>query len=268
MKDEFYIVLPSNSSMDYYPENTTTRFTTHLPQYVTLHGSWAVSLAEIHMPMTILHVPPEGERNFISIVTNAVPPSSDVDISFKEDRVCVPSGIYQSIDSLLEAINEISCVNGHLRFRCQSNGYITVETICHNCTGMEHAFFFSPELNKILGYTHSEAIVIQRGTTYAAQRPASLTNGVPNMFFIYTDICEPYITGDVHTPLLRVVPSAAADNSNFGSMKIRSFSPQRYVPLLRTNFQTITIDIRDEFGEPIPFEYGTLTVTLHFKRTD
>lgn len=88
------------------------------------------------------------------------------------------------------------------------------------------------------------------------------------MLFVYTDICEPYITEDVHTPLLRVVPSAIADNYNYGSIKIKSFSPPRYLPLLRTTFQTITIDIRDEFGEPIPFEHGTLTVTLQFRRTD
>ena len=35
MKDEFYIVLPSNSCMNYYSENTTSHFITQLPQQMS-----------------------------------------------------------------------------------------------------------------------------------------------------------------------------------------------------------------------------------------
>lgn len=314
MKDEFYMVLPSNSSMNYYPDNVTTRYTTHLPQRMSLHGSWAVSLAEIHIPTTILHVPTDSKRNFLNMTTEQaagismkyepiegkrsllniptdqtagismkyVPVDSErniqgmttelaADISmkfaFKEDRSCVLPGVYHSIGSLLEVINEIPYVTGHLEFKYARNGYVTVTRVCEACKNMEHTFFFSDVLSKVLGFTETRGVVIPRGG-YVAQRPANLANGTPNTMYVYTDICEPYITGDVHTPLLRVVPIAAADNYNYGSVRIRSFSPPRYVPLLRTSFQTITIDIRDEFGEPIPFEHGTLTVTLHFKRID
>ncbi|CAB0043051.1 unnamed protein product [Trichogramma brassicae] len=38
-----------------------------------------------------------------------------------------------------------------------------------------------------------------------------------------------------------------------------------YIPLLYNSFQTIEIDIRDEHGQPIPFDGGTLTIILHFK---
>ena len=34
----------------------------------------------------------------------------------------------------------------------------------------------------------------------------SLWRGIPDKMFVYCDICEPYITGDVRTPLLRIVP--------------------------------------------------------------
>lgn len=268
MKDEFYVVLPSNSSMEYYPDNKTTLYTTHLPQCLTLHGRWAVSLAEIQIPLTMLHVPPEGERNFINFVTNAVTPGVGASVDYKEDRACVPPGVYRSIDKLLETINDIPFVSGHLSFQCGHNGYVTVTRICDTCTNLEHSFYFSAVLNKILGFSHDHGIVVRSDTKYTDQRPAGLNNGLPNTLFVYTDICEPYITGDVHTPLLRVVPSTVADNYNYGSIKIRNFSPPRFIPLLRTSFQAITIDIRDEFGEPIPFEYGTLTVTLHFRRID
>ena len=36
------------------------------------------------------------------------------------------------------------------------------------------------------------------------------------------------------------------------------------MPLLLKEFGTISIDIRDDIGRPVPFEYGRVTVTLHF----
>ena len=47
---------------------------------------------------------------------------------------------------------------------------------------------------------------------------------------------------------------------------MKHFSFPNYISLRRTNFRTIEIDIRDHLGKKIPFEFGTLTVTLHFKR--
>jgi len=41
------MVLPSNSSMCYFPENTTTFFITELPHTIHLHEEWEVALSEI-----------------------------------------------------------------------------------------------------------------------------------------------------------------------------------------------------------------------------
>ena len=83
---------------------------------------------------------------------------------------------------------------------------------------------------------------------------------------MYSDICEPYITGDVHTPLLRIVP-LNMNEYKYGSIEIKNFNTPMYIPLLSTLFQSITIDIKDQDGNPIAFDYGTFTVTLHFKGT-
>lgn len=96
-------------------------------------------------------------------------------------------------------------------------------------------------------------------------QPASLTRAIPTQIFVYSDICEPAIVGDTHAPLLRIV-NINAREFKFGSTIVKSFAPVHYVPVLRNRFQTIDIDIRDQFGKPIPFEFGTLTLVLHFKR--
>ena len=46
----FYLTLPSNSSMNYCPNNTLTHYTTKLPKITNLDGAWEIGLAEIQYP--------------------------------------------------------------------------------------------------------------------------------------------------------------------------------------------------------------------------
>jgi len=46
----FHLTLLSNSSVDYYPENTVARFMTKLPNNIDLNGEWEVALSEISVP--------------------------------------------------------------------------------------------------------------------------------------------------------------------------------------------------------------------------
>jgi len=43
----FYMTLPSNSSMDYYPQNSVAQYTTKLNGQIELDGEWEVGLTEI-----------------------------------------------------------------------------------------------------------------------------------------------------------------------------------------------------------------------------
>jgi len=45
----FYLTLPSNSSMDYYSDNTVAWYTTKLTNTVELEGEWEVGLTEISL---------------------------------------------------------------------------------------------------------------------------------------------------------------------------------------------------------------------------
>ena len=50
MASEFYIVLPSNSSMVTHPNNTLAQYITNLPRRISLSGEWECGLTEIHYP--------------------------------------------------------------------------------------------------------------------------------------------------------------------------------------------------------------------------
>jgi len=83
------MTLPSNSSMDYYPENTVARYTTKLNTRIELEGEWEVGLAEISFPFEIENVL-EGECYFYISETG-------VDVSMK---ITLPAGHYRGLSEL------------------------------------------------------------------------------------------------------------------------------------------------------------------------
>lgn len=298
MKDQFYLVLPSNSSMKYYPENTVTHYITQLPKTLKMPGEWVVALTEIQFPRTFLHLDDSKDSNRLASpitvhatrqelkVTDKIrpkfkSPSRSSDGNFlrgntvikppKLHHITIPAGIYASVQSLLDTINESYVFKNHIRFEYNENvgGLVSMRRIPDSCIVDEctlpNVVSMNAKLCRALGFLPGQSMDVHKDWKFLADYPASLSLALPDKLFVYTDICENYITGDVQTPLLRIVP---VDNTNYiyGSIQTKAFSPPIYLPLLRTEFSTIEIDIRTDTGEPVPFQSGTLTATLHFKR--
>lgn len=178
-KDQFYITLPSNSSMQFFPDNRTCCFITQLPRTIQLTGDWEVGLAEIHYPLTFTE---------------------------NSGSCALPGVIYDEA---------------------------------------------------------TRTTIIPADLRPAEDPPARIPSC---QIFVYCDLVEPRIVGDVYTPLLRVIQACGKENSIRGGSEMKILSPPHYLPLMLTSFRTIEINIRDHLGRPIPFESGTLTVTLHFRR--
>ena len=53
IKSEFYVTLPSNSSVQYFPDNITSNFVTKLSRTLQLGREWEVDLAEIDYPQEV-----------------------------------------------------------------------------------------------------------------------------------------------------------------------------------------------------------------------
>ena len=49
-RTHFYITLPSNASMDIFPDNKTTEYHVSLPKNIELDGDWEVGLHSISYP--------------------------------------------------------------------------------------------------------------------------------------------------------------------------------------------------------------------------
>ena len=121
----FFVLLPSNSSMEYFPDNTTTKFVTKLPRNLCSVGEWRVALIEIDYPLNFLHVP--TMENYITLVAGDHN-SEIVDQTTHpaEENFYVPSGIYQSIEELLDTINKLPYICKHSPFKYYTNGHVLV----------------------------------------------------------------------------------------------------------------------------------------------
>ena len=51
-----FFTLPSNLSMDIYPENKLSDYIVHLPKEINLSGSWQLGLSEILYPNTLYNI--------------------------------------------------------------------------------------------------------------------------------------------------------------------------------------------------------------------
>ena len=118
-ENEFFIVLPSNASLDLYPDNTTGCYMTHLQKEVKLFGKWSVGLAEIFVPHTISHLK-EKDTHF-KLTTES-------DTKFYK----IDDGAYNCLDDLTDAINAKIELAQHIMVPPPSRdgGYFILEKVC------------------------------------------------------------------------------------------------------------------------------------------
>ena len=117
-------------------------------------------------------------------------------------------------------------------------------------------FAFSRRFGNMIGF--DKEVIITKKTE--AQLPVDLEAGFHAMY-LYTDIVEPQL-GDSKVSLLKVIKR----DGEFGeNISVNILNPQ-YVPVTVKSFETIEIDIKDDTQENVPFEFGKLVITLHFRQ--
>ena len=81
--------------------------------------------------------------------------------------------------------------------------------------------------------------------------------------FLYCDLVQNEILGDTQTALLRAIPLSSSVKSNH-----KNFTELQWRRLIKSSIQSITISLRSETGDLIPFfSRGRTNLTLQFKRS-
>ena len=109
---QFYLHLPSNSSLNKFPNNTLTEYRVGLPQTVSLTGDWEVGLTEIHYPDSWNNV--QGNLQGRFYVRN-----QELDVMW--EALIVPPRHYSSIEANLSIMKEL--VDNEKRFLYYTSNY-------------------------------------------------------------------------------------------------------------------------------------------------
>lgn len=302
------MTLPSNSSMNYYPDNTLSNYVTKLPQVFDFDGSWEVGLSEVLFPISWPNVDADEVRLRI-LIWYKNPENNQYDRN-EWISISPPPGHYENPDFLVKQINakieRVEHRKNLARFLYNDiSKKITVrfdekalsETVIVMSKTMAQLLGFGWETktrknrdvqppkesggaesttagkrrqveDEIKDYTllaagDSDLVAMspEDALSYTASGVCDLQRGFYSLF-IYCDIVDPVVVGDVRAPLLRVVNIAGKE----GSTVSRIYQNIQYVPILRKQFDTIEIDIRSDFGQKVAFERGKVIVVLHFRR--
>lgn len=275
----FYMTLLSNSSMDYYPENRTSSFTVQLPRYMYLDGHWEVALTEIQYPYTFSNV--ADDQAEFQLETIEITPEFIVWYELNQDsgtnppfpailstQAIVP-GFYTDIKDVIETLNTtIAATTGQQTFfeystlahrTATSNDVIEVGRKWINSCKL------SPRLGLQLGYPPDTII---QGWPLYAPHVSNVAGIIPDKMLIYCDILEPQLFGDSWARVLRMINTDSGNNlPYFGQPCSMNFNQPQYTPIQQKHFESVKIDIRDIAGELMAFQYGTLSVKLHFRNS-
>ena len=105
--DQLYIRLPSNNSMNIYPENRTSAYVTKLPDEIHLTGRWEIGLKEIQYPLSWFNIE-EWDVNFTVDATNVEDIENDHKVVYGQK---LPVGYYSSPTKLAEKITETCLIS-------------------------------------------------------------------------------------------------------------------------------------------------------------
>ena len=98
---------------------------------------------------------------------------------------------------------------------------------------------------------------------------SSNINAGYNHLYIYSDIAEHNIVDDTLAPLLRVLPFEPTDtveNNNDCQHINHEITIPHYIPVSKSDFDIISIQITGDLGIPVHFITGKTIVKLHFRQ--
>jgi len=235
--DNFFLTLPSNSSMKFYPENTMANFTTRLPQELRLIGKWAIGLSDIYLPSKIGL--PKFQFKLKAIAFGSSNRDADTQ-TYTTEAKFFPSS--NDLISHLNSIYKMKPIQSEGVFKFYLNSINKVDiTIPQN-----YVLEMDYELQYILGF-REESKFIQTNSEPYDQVIRAVTEPIMTQLytlFIYTNICEHQIVGDSLVPLLDII--SVTNNSKI--TQHYRFEKPRYVNLNNKNITDIAIHIMDDKG--------------------
>lgn len=247
---DFFLTLPSNSSMTQYPTNHAGQYYTKLPQAIDLSGKdYEVGLAEIQLPNFYKNIPEEKAWIF----WRSHPEDAHQYLFLQEGR-------YDTGERLVAALNAvIGNYNAHKKRETKPKFFYNhaSKKVTLKLRRSNQFIMISPLLADLM---HLPGRLLQGPLDMEGGGVLDLHSDTQTMY-VYCDLVAHRQVGDTMVPLLRIVP--ATDKSK--NVVYHIFEKPHYQPLARHQFNTIEILLSADTGETMSFEGGKTVVTLHLR---
>lgn len=231
--------------MDVHPENTLTEFKIKLPQPLELVGEWEVGLAEITYPRRWYNVPHDSMFHF------TLDESAGKSWSVKT----IKQGYYETPRDLLRHMFKGEKMEGKLDFDYSNMSQkVTLQIRDRSLIQLQK------QTGELLGYDMPYGPRIFGAGDFESDYVADVDP--VHHLFVYTNIVEDQIVGNVKVPLLRIVKVTG----NYGSVQTLDYTNIHYIPLKQKFIDTIEVSVRDDTGNKIQFTRGRVIVKVHFRR--
>ena len=248
----FYLTLPSDSSSKFYPENSTASFKTKLSDRIDLNEEYEVGLAQFIYPYSWYNFNNEDQSMFITFHSE----------DGKAVKHVFKSGQFPNENAFLNILNQWIEKLKITGFRFNWDLWQRKVQLHIQNTG--RSVYMSKAFATRLGFESEgpyKAAAGEGWTQFNAERTFDLHAGL-RLIYLYSDIVSHTLVGDAKVPLLRV----CVTEGQYGEMVSTTFTDPHYIPLARSALDTIEININNELGTLVPFEFGKSVVTLHFRR--
>ena len=297
--ESFPIQLYSNVESPFsHRQNTVANFVTKLAEKIVLEGEWEVGLAEVSYTKSWFNI---REDQALDLFTSAQEIHQNNESILRAghyknveelvDKINEKYRVFQS-----EAYRLIVKKSPILRYDPIVNRIFIIPGI-----SAQHDKFIYPyltdELELILGlrfndskpfisyfwdyknnkFFESDQIQLRKHILYDNSSNGNTVNVVELEcpfavqfnacelhILVYCSIIQPGLVGNTYAKLLRQVE--IPEEKNFGKQCVLRYPKPFYYPLISNEIEMIEIDIKDDTGKPIPFDYGRLTVMLHFRK--
>src|SRR5437868_4796902 len=193
---EFYLTLPSNSSMGVFSNNTAAQYITKLSETIELNDDrWEVGLVEIIFPLSFHNIR-NGKNKFVFFQNSVVVVEDETKNDNDTGETELTSNYYASMDNTIDGTRELELTPGHYssidhltdHFNNLPELQGTARLVVNKITGHvdlkianANAISFGDGLAEVLGFD-TIAMGVSRGA-----KPSNLYIQVPQQLFLYSD---------------------------------------------------------------------------------
>jgi hypothetical protein len=285
--DNFFVTLPSSSSKQIYPNNKIGEYTVQLSKEINLDGEWEVAIVDLFYPHAFINVnkwknellvraeyagkgrllhtvrvPPGYYGNGVeladginSAIEKTLPPGTD-SLAFYYDKYSRTFSIFldPNVSVYAEQGSQIGEYVGMIPF-------LVYEPF------VDSRLFNKPKSDNTNSKNQDNLISkhIYKNRAYANRVEVSDEINIPTIstIWLYSDIVEYSNVGKIMSPLLNI---ANVKHGYRGKNIHETFLTPHYIPVAKRSFHSISIKLADSQGDAISFEFGEVTVMLHFRR--